>query len=395
MSVAAFAAAALTAITVAAAPAPAAAPAAASPPPPADWMATVFADRADTTLSAIVIPGTHDSGAYAIDVTPPCDITPIAGTDAATVAGARANPCVAADLARAQDRSLADQLADGIRYLDLRVGVPADRVLTRRQAVRKAPRLTADRAAKVPLVLQHTFVSVRLRTALAEIVRFAVAHPREQVLLDIQHVDLTGDPKVDAYYTKALDLVLRRYQVDGTTVCSRAWSSAAVDVPDAKLGTGVTLAQAWAANRNLLVLKADGELPTRSCYRSREQALWSPWPNTEDPAASVTANEGYLASRRAALTGQEPCSADGGNRCGLFVDQLQLSAQLMTQVGCLTNSRTTDCSLAALAAKVNDGVVGRMSAWRAQGLPVNIAIVDYYDRSAPAYAAGLIALNQG
>jgi hypothetical protein len=237
-------------------------------------------------------------------------------------------------------------------------------------------------------------VSQRLTTGLADVVRFAVAHPKEQVILDIQHVDLTGDKKVDRYYTAALDRVLRSYRVDGTAVCSRAWSRKAIPTNDARLGTDVPISQAWTADRNILVLRAAGELPDRSCYRSREKALWSPWPNTQDPAASTAANAGYLQARSDALAGTVPCATSDGNRCGLFVDQMQLSIQLPTQVACLTGAQSEGCSLAAFARLVNDTVVDQLMRWRSvEGRPVNIAIVDFYEDSAPAYAAGLIAMN--
>ena len=79
----------------------------------------------------------------------------------------------------------------------------------------------------------------------------------------------------------------------GTTVCSRAWTSSAIPDP-----AQATFRQAWDANRNILVLYAKGELPKNACYRARETNLYSPWPNTEDPAVSTTANAGYLQARK-------------------------------------------------------------------------------------------------
>lgn len=365
---------------------------AAGPPPPADWMQTVYAAKPDTPLARMIIPGTHDSGAFRIPVSGSCRLRPIAGLNPLIVNAALANPCGAGALAKAQNRSLGQQLADGIRYFDLRIGVPADKVISSHRA-RRSP--TTAQLLKAPLYLHHSFVSQRLTAGLRQILRFSNAHPKEQVILDVQHLDLTGRKAVDHFYTAAVDRILRSYRVAGTTVCSRAWSTSAIPVPDRRLGTDVPLAQVWAAGRNLLVLHARGELPTRSCYRDREKVLHSPWPNTQDPAVSAAANLKNLQSRQQALSGLAACRVPAGNQCGLFVSQLQLSAQFATQAACLASPARPDCSLSEFADKVNNGVVAQIDTWRfGQGLPVNIAIVDFYDDSAPDYATGLIELNQ-
>jgi hypothetical protein len=265
----------------------------------------------------------------------------------------------------------------------MRLGVPANKVVSAKKA---GKRLTNKAAAKVPIHLQHTFVSQRLTKGLRQIMRFAKAHPREQIILDFQHIDLSGKKKIDKYYTSAIDKILRTYRIDGSTVCSRAWSAA--KIPDV---TSATLGQAWAANRNVLVLYAKGELPKNSCYRPREGVLQSQWPNTEDPLVSANANLQYLTSRQAALNGSVSCAVAGGNQCGLFVDQMQLTLQLTSQIQCLGGSRTELCSLLDAARLRNPTVVPEMAAWKAQGLPVNIAIVDFYEINDTA--RGLIALN--
>ena len=154
---------------------------------------------------------------------------------------------------------------------------------------------------------------------------------------------------------------------------------------------GATFQRVWDANRNVLVLYAKGQLPKNDCYRQRERVLYSPWPNTEDPAASASANLGYLTTRKSALAGQGSCSVSGGNQCGLFVDQLQLSMALTTQVPCFTGGSTAGCSLLDLARTRNPTVVQEMTDWKSQGLPVNISIVDFYELDDTA--TGQIALN--
>ncbi|MEZ5185450.1 MAG: hypothetical protein R2720_06870 [Candidatus Nanopelagicales bacterium] len=352
-------------------------------PPTPDWMGQLYAQRPDTKLTQIVIPGTHDSGAFKIDVAGKCKLTAIAGANPAEVGVAKKNPCAAGRLAKAQSDRFISQLNGGIRYLDMRLGVPVDKVVSKKKAGKK---LTKKTAAKVPIYLQHTFISQRFTKALNDIVGFANSHPREQVILDFQHIDLTGKKKKDRYYKTAIDKILRTYKVGGHTVCSRSWSKS--KFPDV---TQATLGQAWAANRNLVVLYAKGQLPKNSCYRQRENVLYSPWPNTEDPVKSASDNSTYLTSRKAALAGNGSCAVSGGNQCGLFVDQLQLSMSFSSQVMCLGGSRTQNCSLLELAQLRNESVVQEMTDWKAQGLPINISIVDFYQIYDTA--RGLIALN--
>jgi hypothetical protein len=346
-------------------------------------MGSLYADRPQTRLTQLVIPGTHDSGAYAIDTSKPCKVTPIAGLDPVQTAAAKTNPCAAAKLAKAQSRSFTAQLNGGVRYLDMRLGVPANKALKPKQVPK---RLSNSAAAKVPVVLQHSFASVKFTKALHQIVSFASTHPREQIILDFQHIDLTGDKKVNSYYTKAIDKVLRTYKIGPVSTCARAWGAGALPDP-----LNTTLGQAWKADKNILVLYANGELPKRDCYRQREPLLYSPWPNTEDPTVSDTRNLGYLQARNSALTGSAACTVTGSNQCGLFVDQLQLSFTFTSQATCLTGSRTQNCSLEDLARLRNPTVVPQMQSWRAQGLPINIAIVDFFEVNDTAQ--GLIALN--
>ena len=352
-------------------------------PPTPDWMGSLYAERPDTKLSSLVIPGTHDSGAFKIDTSGKCKVVPIAGLSPIQAAVAKSNPCAAGKLSKAQSQNFTGQLNGGIRYLDMRLGVPQPKVLPPKKIPKK---LSNAKAAKVPIVMQHSYVSIRFTKALDQIVTFAKAHPREQIILDFQHIDLTGKKKVDKYYSSAIDKILRTYQAGGSTVCSRAWTASAIpDIPNATLG------QAWTAGRNLVVLYAKGQLPKRDCFRARESVLYSPWPNTEDPATSDTANLGYLQDRKNALAGSASCTVDNGNQCGLFVDQLQLSFGIGSQATCLGNSQATPCSLEDLARLRNPSVVPAMTGWQSQGLPINLSIVDFYQINDTA--RGLIALN--
>jgi hypothetical protein len=374
---------------------------------PDRWMEDVYADAADVTLGEMVLPGTHDSGSFAIDVEGPCDIVPAAGTPGVITALSSTNPCAAAGMYRAQDETLAEQLQAGIRYLDLRVSVPEAGALpltasagTGTVGASPAPTATPDGAA-TGFVLEHEFVSVPLTDALDEILTFAADHPKEQVILDFQHIDLADDADTAAFYS-ALSQVLTSYAPAGAApVCERAWASDVVDATPATLATDVTLADAWAADRNLVVLVPDQTLPANPCYYPRSQAILSQWPNTEDPATSVSFNADQLTERATRLAASPPNCSNGGtnpsqgdNWCGFFVSQMQLTFQPATFARCIADTTLT-CSLFDYSQKVNNAVGPQVQSWAVgAGLPVNIVIVDYYNVSTPEYTESLIDVNR-
>lgn len=373
---------------------------------PDRWMEDVYADAAETTLGAMVLPGTHDSGSYAIDVDTPCDIVPAAGTAGVITSLAKANPCAAAGMYRAQDETLTEQLDAGIRYLDLRVSVPQAGALP--VTASASPGATnSPTAAPSPagldtdFVLEHEFVSTPLTGALDQILTFAASHPKEQVILDFQHIDLADDADKPAYYA-ALAQVLREYAPAGAEpVCTRSWDADIVDATAATLATAVTLNTAWEVDRNLVVLVPDGTLAADSCYYPRDNAILSQWPNTEDPAKSLADNTDQLNQRALRLAATPPqCSTDGkdpsqgANWCGFFVNQMQLTFQPATFATCIADT-TEACSLFAYSQKVNNTVGPHVRTWAvAEQLPVNIVIVDYYNESDPSYTDTLIEVNR-
>lgn len=353
--------------------------------PTADWVQAVYSQDRGAVLTDLLIPGTHDSGAGLIRDTPKCDPQVILGANPFYKIGAEQNPCVAAGLAKAQDQNLGPQLKGGVRYLDMRVGLPESQ---KGKAPSKDP-------LNVPFVLEHGYVSQPLQKGLGQVLKFAAAHPKEQIILDFQHVSLTGDPALDEQYLAALDGVLHQFRPNNSapTTCEVAWTRKAVPVADKRLGTAVPLRKAWRADRSILVLIEDVELPDTGCARSREAAIHSPWPNTEDPAVSKADNDAYLAERAQRLESGKCTDDEGFYWCGLFVNQLQLSAQPATQAQCVLNNVGDLCSLRALAALVNDKIAGYMRTWTNKGKPTNIEIMDFYEDADPSVVDELITLN--
>ena len=366
-----------------------------SEPGSARWMETTFADHSDRTLGQMLIPGTHDSGTSQIRVTPPCTKELIAGQPTTFKIGSDMDPCVVAGLARSQDQNFDGQLRGGVRYLDMRVGVPADQLIP----ATPTPSPQPEDPLSVPLVLQHSFVSQPLNEGLTQILEFVAKHPREQIILDFQHFDLPGPASVNQYYVNALNSVLHDFVPathEGRSVCDSAWSSDVITTPDAQLSTKVTLKQAWDANKSLVVLFPKGVMPKDPCYRNRDVAIMSLWPNTEDPATSLSYNLAELKDRKARLAAspQKCTDKDGNNWCGLYVSQVQLTFQDATAVACAFHPQQK-CSLYAYSQLINNGMAGTMTNWRMkQKLPVNIIIVDFYNIANPSIVDAFIQMNK-
>lgn len=354
--------------------------------PTADWMQVAFKQAKGATLPQMLIPGTHDSGAGLIDDQAPCQLEVIAGASPVFTLAAERNPCVAAELAKAQSQNLGAQLRGGVRYLDLRVGVPASKVIS-------APKPPAKDPLSVPLVLQHNFVSQPLARGLSQVLDFADSHPKEQIVLDFQHLDQPTDPALSSYYSAALRGYLRTLDSDGTgTVCDAAWSKRIVGADAGKVVNTVSIGDAWKAGRNLLVLM-DPAVASSDCYFDRDKVISSPWPNTDVPSVSKTDNDGYLAERIDRLDGDQCTDAEDIYWCGLFVNQVQLTPSPTAYADCVFNDKGDNCSLEALAGLVNDDVAGYMRTWTNQSQPTNIAIVDYYQDADPSIVDRLIRLN--
>ncbi|MEI6622104.1 MAG: hypothetical protein WCP28_09385 [Actinomycetes bacterium] len=374
------------------------------------WMTTLYDNHPDTVLGSILIPGTHDSGSFGIGVTSPCQNALIAGAAAEVGALLRAEPCMLAGFSRAQDVGIDKQLESGVRYLDIRVGVPANAVVKSNGGPVAAP---ADPLA-VPLVTHHTVISAPLKTSLDAILAFVTSHPKEQVIVDFQHFDLPKDPNVVDYYTGVLDAYLRTYSppglAAGTTICSKAWDSNVIKVPDSDLATKVTFKQVWDAGRNLAVLVDPAAVPSNPCYRNRDAAILSQWPKTQDPTVSTTYNSSELTARRKKLNSDPPqcvgtqsvgANPDGtpksgtapGYWCGFFVSQMQLSTNSKTYASCVVVPKKT-CSLFNLSTLVNNQIGTQMAQWSRAGLPDNIAIADYFQYSEPSIVETMVERNR-
>lgn len=198
----------------------------------ADWMSRNAALLEGRKLAQIVLPGAHDAASYSLQ-------------RRSRACPSRINSSVAlvaflmAPRARAQEAPLSEQLAAGVRYVDLRVC-----------AVR-------DGAGAPAFYTHHSLLGAPLDEVLDDLDRFSRAHPREIVILDFQH--LNGFTAADRAALAAQ--IERRF--DGRLL------------PTSESPALLTLREAWRRGISLIAMMA-GAQPSAHVF-DRSRILDSRW----------------------------------------------------------------------------------------------------------------------
>lgn len=181
-----------------------------------DWMGSL-PGVADTPLSELPIPGTHDSATSSLTADSPW--SEAGRADFGDAALAFIPKAAAAAWSRAQPDSVGAQLRAGIRYLDLRLTQEPDQ----------------------DVYLEHGLRGPALTPVLTEIGDFARAHPREAVIVGLDRFSAFDDRG----YGRVRDAVRAAF---GDRLAPAA------------LGAEVTLRQLWSAQRNVLLVDTSGRL---------------------------------------------------------------------------------------------------------------------------------------
>ncbi|HET9240449.1 MAG TPA: phosphatidylinositol-specific phospholipase C domain-containing protein [Oligoflexus sp.] len=209
---------------------------------PSDWMSEIYAHKPEQALRQIIIPGTHDTGTD--------QMTSGSGAASALEGIMKIAPKGAVVAwSKTQDRSMGQQLEDGIRYFDMRVENTPSGWMT-----------------------YHGLLSNRLTDMLAELAAFFENHPHEIVLLDFQSlVNFNND---------VTELV--SYFENHPVFRSRV-------APWGEFNPQVRLGDLWDADKNLILLfdQRRVRLPDGSWGDSSfvwPRTLQNPWSNTRHTA---------------------------------------------------------------------------------------------------------------
>ncbi len=278
---------------------------------PESWMHELYGARPQTLLRDVVIPGTHDAATYGIS----------ASSDVAKGQPFIYNLAkpVVAGWSLTQHRTTAEQLRDGIRYLDLRV--------------------TEHRGE---LVIVHGMISVSLLEVLQEVEDFCAAQPEEIVILDFQ--EMPGKAHRESFNASLQKVLGARL------------------VPDSFAADSVTFGQLWDAGKSVICLLKDGKLAdAQPHFWKRSRQFTHTWANATDLERLRGRLEEDLAER---------------DRDRFLCSFLTFTPEVETiiQKGLMSGE-----DLQQLSSPLVDKPGLWIPDWLDRGLPVNIVAADFYD----------------
>ncbi len=225
----------------------------------ANWMADLPA-LSTLPLTEIPIPGTHDSGSYGITASSPWALTGknqfgILTELPGLLEDLVVKPIVAG-WAKTQSKDLYEQFTDGIRYVDLR--------------------LTNEPDGQV--YLEHGLRSVPFDEVVDDIAAFATEHPREALVIYVQGIN-NFTPDTHAAVIAEMETAF------GSRMAPRS------------MGTSATLADLWAADRNVIVVYNNAAAVAADPNLWPDNTLYRPWPQVASVPDLLAGNETNLANR--------------------------------------------------------------------------------------------------
>lgn len=304
---------------------------------PNDWMRDLKSIIGDKPLNQIFIPGTHDSGTYSLSdtIAKNAEIpTELNYLKYLFGLGYIVNSVVK-KLSIAQDRTIEQQLNDGIRFLDLRVSY---------------------NDSKKDFYIVHGLFGPPLADVLAQIKTFAERRQRE--ILIIQIGDMRYMPNGEKDYAE----LARRFK---DAFAGRIFLRSDVTGPSA------TLNQLWAKNKQIFLIH-DRYDQMHNLSNDYKEIMWP-----RDFLLSKWANKDNVQELKATLDTFMRERPDKGNGNNFNVVQSQLTPNADTIKKSLIPFSHNPGSLKELA----DLVKAQLSSWLANWQPItpNIIILDYAD----------------
>lgn len=309
------------------------------------WVAQVYAHDSDVTVGELLLPGTHDSASYGCAVE--LGIAPGAGEllntlwDFPPPEEGLSSQQIAVNWAQTQDRSVGEQLADGVRYVDLRVTMKDGALTT-----------------------WHSVYSVPFDLVLDELVAFAADHRREVVIVSI-------GPSLADEELPALADALVAPRADGLSVCDLL-------LEDERPAAQVPLADVWRGGRPLVWgpdKKLGKMLVERGCVETNAP-VEGHWSRTLSP-------EGVEAVLEQTVAARDPASILSND----FIFSLEGTPDVFEQLGFVTTYATLHDATVALG--FSGDFPGRMI-----GLypDMNVFAGDFYEQTDLVEAA--VASNE-
>lgn len=303
-----------------------------------DWMSEIPNDR---IFNQLIIPGTHDSGSYNINVSSPFSLSnddplPEWIEILNNILPNYLVQSVVAGWSKTQPETISQQLSAGIRYLDFRVAIyPGDN----------------------HFYLSHALLSVRLTEALSQVQMFAAMNPSEIIIVDINHVLNVSNSTQQERLVSLLQTYLGQYLIPNNFK------------PTDTIGT-------LRAHGNVIVLMDTTQpIYTPSLAQFSAQYFWhqsninSPWANASTTSTLKSALDAEM-SARATTTDSK-----------FFVLQSILSESTNQIIAGILDPTHNPNSIQSLSTQVNnlltDWLYGYFHAYGANKM--NIVIQDWYN----------------
>lgn len=261
------------------------------------WMGSMQALGIDYPLLNLAIPGTHDSGTYSIGKSSPVGDDK-AGADYGIATVTNGSAMV---LARAQGLSVAQQLLEGVRYLDLRVD-----------------------GTTGSIAIVHAYVGEPIEAVMQDVREFLDAHPHELIILDFQKVVGLSEDQWNTLGTLASSFLDK----------PEGWRPIARISPGDAFSAANTLREFKDGGYSAIVLVTEKTKVTDGisgetdnypapddfftnypCLTKRSEVITSPWPKTSDLAELKKFLDQELDEHRpAASTTDDGSSGDKENQ---------------------------------------------------------------------------------
>ena len=230
----------------------------------ATWMSDMASAIGGRKLKEVALPGTHDSGTYAISAD--SDFSPDNPNDAKDFIKKYLESVPYLDIpakkifagwAKSQSKNITEQLEAGIRYLDLRV----------------------CRRSGNDMYIVHGMYAENVNVVIDAVHTFVTNNDKEIIILDFNHFYEMTTGSHNALVSKLISTF-------GNVLAPRSFT---VDA---------TVNDLWAKKQRVIILYGNGDAVTANAQLWSQSSISSPWPNKTDTASLKNALEGELPNKR-------------------------------------------------------------------------------------------------
>lgn len=316
--------------------------------PHENWMRALSSDIADKSLNEIVIPGTHDSAtnliSFSSKVAQEQDVPH--WLNKLRYIGVGFIPTgVIAKWSKTQNRTIKQQLMDGIRYLDLRV---------------------VYRDSNKAYYTVHGLYGEKIDDVLRQVKEFADRHPREIIILDFNHL-YNMKPKEGNSRNKGL--INKIKNAFGDKLAPNTFG------PKTKIG------DFWKEGYQIIVLYGNNRSVQENDFLWSQKQISSPWPNKQ----SIKELKPVLDKELENWNGED-------NKDRLFVLQCILTPNGKTIKSAFVPFSKAPKNIKAFTNPVKVNIKNWLNEWQGKDYGMNIILLDFFDD--PTIINQIIDLNR-